>query len=328
MIMRMYKMIFFLIIILTMSYCKKGNEDVNEVKRGDSAIKLEINLPGSIQNPAFSPDGKKIVFTYFRNGYNKPPSDLYTYNLDTKELKPLIQDGNSNVNLPGECWNKTLNLIVFSSDREPHDEIYYVSANGKTGDEVSITARANRVAYEPTFSPTGNWIVFESHKLDEEENGIITKYRVDGTSGYINLTSVDDDCRQPNWSPDGDKILYQAFNGEAWNIWIMNTDGTKKRNVTGTVEGDKTDASFSPDGRWIVYSSDNGTLNYANIFIKNLSTNQIIQVTNYKNGYDGAPSWGINNKIIFESTEGEPDNSSGTTLWIIDAPVNGTVGIK
>ncbi len=38
-----------------------------EIGRNDNAVKLEINLSGSLQNPAFSPDGKTIVFTRFRN---------------------------------------------------------------------------------------------------------------------------------------------------------------------------------------------------------------------------------------------------------------------
>ena len=100
--------IFIIIFAIGLISCKKEEE----INRTDNAVKLEIDLPGSIQNPAFSPDGKTIVFTHFRKGYNKIPSDLYTYNLETKKLNQLVTDGNSNVNLPGESWNNNLKSIL------------------------------------------------------------------------------------------------------------------------------------------------------------------------------------------------------------------------
>ena len=278
---------------------------------------MEIDLSGSIQNPAFSPDGQTIVFTHFRNGYNNPPSDLYTYNLETKELKSLVSDGNSNVNLPGECWNSSNKLILFSSERETNDQIYYITESGKTGDEIQVTNRADSVAFEPTFSPNGQWIVFESHKLDEEENGVITKYKLDGSSAYINLTPQGDDCKQPNWSPAGDKILYQKEENGQWDIWIMNTDGSNKVKITN-FPGSKTDAAFTHDGEYIVFSMENDDTEYANIYKYSVSGGSPIRLTDYS-GYDGAPSISPDGtKLIFESTNGDPDNSSGAALWLIN----------
>jgi TolB protein len=305
---------FLIVTAMCLSACNKDNEDLS---RNDNAVKLDINLGGSLQNPAFSPDGKTIVFTCFRKGYNKPPSDLYTYNLETKELKVLVADGSSNVNLPGSCWNSTAGAIVFSSDREPHDEIYMISEDGSTGDEVRLTNRPDSVAYEPTFSPDGQWIVFESHKLDEEKNGVITKYRVDGTSGYIPLTAAGKDCKQPNWSPAGDKILYQKEEGGQWDIWVMNTDGSGKTKVTDFA-GSKTDAAFTADGQSIIFSAENDEVELANIYKVAVTGGQPVRLTNY-GGYDGAPSLSPDGtRLIFETSVKDPDKSKGTQLWVLD----------
>lgn len=52
------KNVVFSIIILTFFSCKN---DI-EINRQDCAQKLDIQLEGSIQNPAFSPDGKTLIF--------------------------------------------------------------------------------------------------------------------------------------------------------------------------------------------------------------------------------------------------------------------------
>ncbi|MFH2008602.1 MAG: hypothetical protein ABI333_18590 [bacterium] len=97
----------------------------------------------------------------------------------------------------------------------------------------------------------------------------------------------------------------------------MDPDGAGQTQVTSGV-GDKTDASFSPDGRHIVYSSSAG-LAYANIFVISVDGGSPVRVTDY-DGYDGAPSWSTPGRIVFESFPGDPDDSAGTTLWVIDAP--------
>ncbi len=311
-----YKLILIVIFLMSFITCQSddGLED-GSVNRTDGAVKLEIALSGSLQNPAFSPDGKIIVFTHFRNGYNTPPSDLYTYNLESKELKELVVDGNSNVNLPGECWNASIKSIVFSSEGVSDDEIYYISENGTTGEEIRITNRNDNVAFEPTFSPDGKWIVFESHKIDDEKNGIIVKYKLDGTSGYISLTAPGEDCKQPNWSPVGDKILYQKEEGGQWDIWIMNIDGTNKRMVTN-FPGSKTDAAFSFDGQFIIFSSENAEVELANIYKAPVYGTGQIRLTNYS-GYDGAPSISHDGtKLAFETSSTDPDKSKGTSLYI------------
>ncbi len=313
------KLIIFVAVISTVFIsiisCKKDEEI--EAGRKDSSNKLEINLSGSLQNPAFSPDGKTIVFTRFKNGYNKPPSDLYIYNIETKVLKPLMNDGNSNVNLPGECWNNINKSIVFSAEREDGDQIYYIQENSNLGHEVKITSRSDSIGFEPTFSPDGEWIVFESHKLDEENKGVITKYKIDGTSGYIYLTLFNEDCKQPNWSANGNKILYQKKEDEQWDIWEMDTDGNNKRKITN-FSGNKTDAVFTNDGQYIIFSYENENIELANIYKVAVSGGNLTRLTNYE-GYDGAVSISQDGtKLIFESTTKDPDKSKGATLWLLN----------
>ena len=295
--------------------------------RLDGAKRLAIDKKGSMQNPAFLSSNQKIIFTLYREGYNSITADIMIYDMTSGITKTLVADGSANVNLPGSCWNPVTKKIVFASSREPHDEIYMIDENSNPGNEIKITERSKQVAYEPTISPDGQWIVFESHNVDVEKQGVIVKYKVDNANSYTELTNVGEDCRQPNWSPAGGTILYQKFENGHWGIWIMNSNGANKTRVT-TGTADATDASFSPDGKYIVYSSNQSGEKIANIYIIPVSGGVSKRVTNYE-GYDGAPSWSADGKkIIFESSSKEldkpslwaPYDSRGTSIWIIDSP--------
>ena len=302
-------------LLILFSACQRWKKF--EKNRADSAIILEIDLEGSLQNPAFSPDGKSIVFTRFQKGYNKGEADLFIYNLETADLKPLISGAGTNVNLPGASWSAMTNAIVFSSERaDNHDEIYMIAANGAAGSEVQITNRSDKQAFEPSFSPDGEWIVFESHPLDEEKQGVITKYKLDGSAGYVDLSDAASNLKQPNWSPDGSLILYQKQEGEAWDIWLMDIDGQNKQRLTSN--GESTDAVFSQDGNWVIYSSGGEDLKQANIFKISVSGGNPQQLTNSKN-YDGAPSISPDNmRLAFEGYYKNPEKSRGTKLCVMD----------
>jgi len=306
--------IFISIIIISFSSCNKwkGYED----KRKDDAEILNIDLKGSLQNPSFSPDGTSILFTRFKKGYNKGKADLFIYTFATKKLRELVIDNGTNVNLPGSTWNSVTNQITFSSERDTHDEIFIINTNGTNGDEIQLTSRVDRQSFEPSFSPNGDWVVFESHPIDVEKEGVITKYKVDESSDYIELSNSSENLKQPNWSPVGDKILYQKQIGSLWNLWIMDIDGENKTQIT--TNGESTDAVFTTDGEWIIYSSGGEGVDVANIFKINITTKEKVQLT-HASTYDGAPSVSTNGtKICFESYPGEPDKTKGTKLLILD----------
>jgi Tol biopolymer transport system component len=56
---------------------------------------------------------------------------------------------------------------------------------------------------------------------------------------------------QPRFSPDGKRISFTSDRGGGDNIWIMNADGSDKRQLTKEDFRLLNQASWSPDGQFI-----------------------------------------------------------------------------
>lgn len=294
--------------------------------REDGAIRVSNPLVGaSDQNPAFSPDGTQIVFTRFENGYNDGPAGLFLLDFKNSEITRLTPwEDQDNVNLPGTSWNLINNYIVFASDRAESDDLWRIAPDGT--DFSPITIHEGSPWYiEPSWSPDGEWIVFEvdNNVPDDEQQGSIWIVRADG-SEFTQLTDGpggNTDDRQPNWSPTGDRILFQRRvpGSENWDIYTVAPDGSDLQQVTTSPFSD-TDTSWSPDGHWIVCSSDHSGLPVPNIFIVPAKGGEPIQVTYSIMNEDGAPSWSPNGKwIAFESHPGQEEDAP-SALWLIPVP--------
>jgi TolB protein len=292
-------------------------------QRDDGAVRLVDTPSGaSDQNPAFAPDGSSIIFTRFEEGYNDGPAGIFQLDLTTGDHTRLTRRGDhDDVNLPGSSWNAASNRIAFASDREETDEVWTMATDGS--DPVRVTdSTMEGPSIEPSFSPDGDWIIFEAHSMENEEQGSIWKVRPDG-SGLTQLTNGPEegtDDRQPNWSPRGDRIVFQRrlADEDDWDLYVMTPDGGDVAPVTTGPSGD-TDASWSPDGQWIVYSSDYGELEEPSLFLIAATGGDPVRLTCASGQYDGAPSWSPDGSLVaFESASGADD--AATSLWLIAVP--------
>ena len=71
--------------------------------------------------------------------------------------------------------------------------------------------------------------------------------RTDGT-GLKRLTAGAGFEELAHWSPDGKRIVYNAWLGQASSVWVMNADGSGKVRL-----GAGETPSWSPDGKQIAY---------------------------------------------------------------------------
>ena len=122
----------------------------------------------------------------------------------------------------------------------------------------------------PSWSPDGTQVVFErATEIDCSDVNFacaqIWIVDADGTDER-RLTPPSARSEAPDWSPDGDRIVFQQWDPEAdeadeneIDIFTMNVDGSDLRQLSDASGGNE-DPAWSPDGERIAFSRyvDNG----------------------------------------------------------------------
>jgi Tol biopolymer transport system component len=152
----------------------------------------------------------------------------------------------------------------------------------------------------PAISPDGRRIAFMHHfgrvRRDQIDHVGIYVMRADGSRvRRVTLprtrTAEDGD---PQWSPDGSRILFRALETEDFlnsNLFTIGADGTGLQQVTDIQRGTKLySASFSPDGTSITFGRQvvDGA---ADVFTMRLDGTGVTQLTRTRL-WDSAPDWG------------------------------------
>lgn len=134
-------------------------------------------------------------------------------------------------------------------------EIYLMNPDGSGLNHVNAGSR-------PKWSPDGRKILFTEPafgpSLGSMSNGIYLASLDD--EGIIQAS---DHGFNPIWSPDGSLIAYSDLDSD---IWVMDADGSNKRNLISIRGGAQDDFSWSPDSKRIVFST------YDEIYIFNLES--------------------------------------------------------
>lgn len=126
-------------------------------------------------------------------------------------------------------------------------DIFIMEANGDDRRQLTFDPYED---LNPTWSPDGFWLLFESRR---EWYYNLYKIRFDGKL----LTPLTDSRngehnRSAAWSPDGEQIVYVVETWQTSDLFIMDKNGRHRYQLT-TLEGVESSPQWTPDGAWIVF---------------------------------------------------------------------------
>ncbi len=206
--------------------------------------------PGTDGNPAWSPDGKRIVFSSARTGQG----DLYLLAPDgTGALLRLTGDETASELYP--AWSPDGKKIAYVGHTSEGDNLWII-------DDLAFPApravtKWPHTQTRPAWSPDNRWIAFYSNhtKIDRYDLYVLS---VSGGEPVLMDTDVLLNPRGPVWSPDGAHVIYvKADEAKLSPIYaspVSNPAGRKLVNV-GTVGNQDIAVVGRADGVWLAVAA-------------------------------------------------------------------------
>ena len=233
--------------------------------------------------PSWSPNGHRIAYS---GRLDHPVRGVWTVKADGGDATAVTDHVATNWN---PTWSPDGKYLYFASDRSGSMNLWRVPIDEQSGEtlgdpepittpamflgHISLSADGRRLAYSSaTVTSNIQGLAFdpESQSVVEEPMWI--------TNGSRRWSS-------PDPSPDGEWIAFYSLVAPEGNLYVIRSDGTELRQVTGDNAIDRM-PRWSPDGDWLAFISDRGGL--AEIWKIRADGSELTQLTS---GASALPVW-------------------------------------
>jgi Tol biopolymer transport system component len=214
-----------------------GKQIIYSVFKDDSSRIFAIRPDGTHQrelgrvpgrSPMLAPNGKRVVFM----AGTWTATKLMVSGLDGAKAVQ-INDGTSIA--WNNHWSPDGKRIAFTSRPEPGGEVavFVANADGTGRRQVTHIAPEEGGAQWPVWSPDGRLLAVQVNSRVTKGSAQIWIVDVDSGDARklgANAPYLDE---TPSWFPDGMRVAFQSNRAGQMDVWVMNVDGSGKRQVTG-----------------------------------------------------------------------------------------------
>jgi Tol biopolymer transport system component/serine/threonine protein kinase len=273
--------------------------------------KLRLTVPpadwqGDVY-PALSPDGHTLAFVRIRGASS---DSIYLLPLAGEkpggEARRLTFE---HQNVSGLDWMPDGRSIVFSSDRTGAYKLWKISISGGQPERLEA---GGEDGHSPSVSQDGRRMVYAKAIIDWN----IWRASGPGETGKFTpsarlIASTQGD-REPQFSPDGRRIVFWSDRSGSREIWVCDSEGLHCVQLTffpGAVSGSP---RWSPDGRWIAF--DAMKEGQRDIYVVSAEGGRPQRLTT-EPSLDVRPSWSKDGRWIYFGS----NCSGGWQVWKVPA---------
>jgi TolB protein len=305
----------------------------------------QLTFGGENAEAYFSADGKQLIFQSTRDG--RECDQIYTMNLDGSNIR-LVSTGNGRTTC--SYFYPDGKKILYSSTHlgakecpprpdfskgyvwaiYPSFDIFTAQPDGSDLKQLTKTPGYDA---ETTISQQGK-LVFTSTR-----DGDLDVYTMDGNGKHLRrLTNELGYDGGPFWSYDGKQIVYRAYHPQTekeksdyarllkqnlirpttLEIWVMNADGSNKRQLTHNGKANFA-PYFFPDGKRIIFASnmDDPKGRNFDLYKINVDGSGLERIT-FNETFDGFPMFSPDGKKLVFASNRNAKTRGDTNIFIAD----------
>jgi Ca2+-binding RTX toxin-like protein len=248
---------------------------------GSSKTNLTSARTDSDFQPAFSPDGTKIVFS--------STGGIWIMNADGSGAVPLDTPLPASEELP--AFSPDGKKIAYT-DRSVggNGDVFVMNADGSSKVDLTIENSTGE-DQQPSYSPDGTRIAYQ----ECDPNCHIAAMNPDG-SGKVDLT-LGDPARfdgGPYYSPDGTQLAFVRCDvpRTRCDAAVMPAGGGNATVITGALAGVmNVHPGWSPDGKLVAISSGTGSFSQQDIVVINADGSNPVNLTASGTESGAQPDW-------------------------------------
>lgn len=247
-------------------------------------------------DPAWSPDGMRIAFSCFPDGFVEGGQN-------NSEICVMNADGGNTIRLTNHpvwdnapTWSPDGTRIAFHSSRSCKGDLIAIHVMNADGSNVMQLTECQNFVSLGSWSPDGKRLVYAS---DRDGNAEIYSINAD-PSHQTNICKNPAEDREPVWSHDGRKIAFISNRDGKDSLFVMDANGNNQHKLISDIVSRP---SWSPDDRRIAFAATwAGSID---IYIANADGSGIAQLT-HSPEHGNEPVWSPDGtKILFQSNDNE-----------------------